>query len=196
MKRSCLVKLGGSLLHWPGLVSAWKSWRSSMNPKEDIWVLPGGGRAADCVRELQALHNLDDALCHFMALDAMKMNEKLVTHLIQMEPRRGKTRTFLYSVNEAIAALDSQAPGLPQDWSATSDAIALGAGGIGFQKVILLKSVGPRAGGSLEEAIGRGWVDEWSQRHGMEWLKRNAMPCELVNLRAWGDPDSGNPSTL
>ena len=186
MSRVTMVKLGGSLFDWEGLPRAWLNWRQSLDPTEMVWVVPGGGLAADSIRKLQRVHKFADSIAHHMAIDSMLLLKPYFLELFATSKSGNKWRTEIVPLKEMLANLDQLDGRLPEDWSVTSDAITLRlADGHQVKKVVFLKSVGPKSSNKLDNPITRGWVDAWTCEFGRQWLASHGMEFEWVNLRRW-----------
>lgn len=67
-----VVKVGGSLYDSPGLGPALRAFVESLVPAE-VLLVPGGGAAADAVRELDRTHALGEEAAHWLALRALSV---------------------------------------------------------------------------------------------------------------------------
>jgi aspartokinase-like uncharacterized kinase len=168
---STIVKVGGSLFDLPDLGPRLRDWLDRNAPRETILV-PGGGRFADIVRELDRTHGLDDEAAHRLALRAMSINADVLTSLLSdscvidgpdlaelvWEQNR---RPIL----DALPFCESDEPdALPHTWDVTSDSIAARLAIVaGATELVLLKSAPPPAGDVAEWAA-CGFVDAWLPR--------------------------------
>lgn len=165
-----VFKLGGSLLERPGLPALL---REILARREDCGALlvVGGGRTADLVRDWDREHSLGDEAAHWLALDAMRLNERLVQCLL---PEARPVR----SARQVAAALADRAPALlcadcfvrwgesaghsplPRSWETSSDSIAAWTADLlEASELVLVKSVSIPAKMSLEEAAAERLVD-------------------------------------
>lgn len=138
-----VLKLGGSLFgkdELPGWLEALSQARGQ------VVVVPGGGPFADAVRAAQARLSFPDATAHHMALLAM---EQFGLALCGLE-RGLRPAASARAISDAIShgytpvwlptAMSLHAPGIPEDWSVTSDSLAawlasvLGADALGLVK--------------------------------------------------------------
>ncbi len=80
---SCLrvVKLGGSLLDFDGLVPALRSWLAGQPAMASLMVV-GGGSLADAVRDACARHPLDDEAAHWLCIRLLGVTAELVARLL------------------------------------------------------------------------------------------------------------------
>lgn len=138
-----VLKLGGSLWAEAGL-PAWLQALSRAGGQ--LVVVPGGGPYADAVRAAQARQAFPDATAHHMALLAM---EQFGLSLCGMEPGL-RPAASARAISDALArgltpvwlptAMCLHAPGIPEEWSVTSDSLAawlateLGADALGLIK--------------------------------------------------------------
>lgn len=170
-----VVKIGGSLEAAPGL-------RPLLALLADyghtgIIIVPGGGRFADRVRVEQRATDMEDVDAHRLAIRAM---EQYAAVLCGMEPR-------LYPIGDIseISGIGGKAtapiwlpgnlladdPGIPANWSVTSDSLALWfAGKINAQALILVKSV-PNKTNDAHTLAATGYLDEYFP----EMIKKTAL---------------------
>ena len=192
MNKIILVKLGGSLFEFPMLAKAWVQWRQSFPPEKLVWVILGGGKAADWIRGLQKIHHFSEALAHDMAIDSMRLIEPYFMELFALSQNGDKWPTKMAPVKNWLADLNPNHENLPRDWTVTSDAITLRLSDRPIvERVIFLKSVGPKRDTSLDLALEKGWVDDWTIHHGRKQLADQGIPFEWINLRLWSPEDSG-----
>ena len=131
-----------------------------------VVIVPGGGRFAESVRELQRTMHFDDAVAHRLAMLAMHQMGELMVSL-----QRGLEIT--QSLDEISAVLRrDEVPvwvplrmiaddvTIPAGWTATSDSLAARlAELLGGANLALLKSVDVEKGESAEELARRDVVD-------------------------------------
>lgn len=185
-----VVKVGGSLFDLPDLGDRLRRWIADQDA-EKILLVPGGGAAADVVRQLDRRHQLGEERAHWLALRALSLNAEFLADLLgcpihrewPADPRRLFDRSSTLIADAlAFARADEAAveSRLPHSWSATSDAIAariaevLGAG-----RLVLLKSAPMPAGMTWPEAARSGFVDSIFPTI----VKRAGLRVEAVNLR-------------
>src|SRR4051794_40879092 len=126
-----IVKVGGSLFDRPGLGPLLRDWLAARAPRESILV-PGGGRLADTVRDLDRTPALGDERSHRMALHAMTINADVLAALVpdsviidgpdlaELAWEQGRK-----PVLDALAFCESDEPdALPDTWAVTSDSVA------------------------------------------------------------------------
>ncbi len=133
MAEPVVVKVGGSLLTWPGLRPRLADWLGRLGTC-DVVLVPGGGAAADAVRDLDRVHGLGAEAAHWLAVRAMGLNAHVLAALLP----RGRVIVGLAELPAAWAAgvtpvldclpvlrADEANPDrLPHTWTVTSDAIA------------------------------------------------------------------------
>ena len=139
-----VVKLGGSLLSSPRLHDLLGILADTGAP---LVVVPGGGRFADAVRDIQPQIGLSDLAAHHMAILAM---EQTAIALADIEPRlvlcadpvainhaHAQGRAALWQP----ALMTFEAPDLPASWDVTSDSLAAWlAIAIDAEQLTLIKS--------------------------------------------------------
>src|SRR5689334_20314690 len=76
-----VFKLGGSLLDLPNLARRVRD-LAALRPEHALLFIVGGGIAADVVRHWQPAQNLTDEQAHWLAIEAMGLNEELLQTLL------------------------------------------------------------------------------------------------------------------
>ncbi|MDW8223747.1 MAG: hypothetical protein RMJ82_12445 [Gemmatales bacterium] len=127
-----VVKLGGSLLDLPGLVSKLAHWLNSM-ARPSVLVVGGGG-LVDWLRHMDALHGLPCALTHELAIEMMRCNARWLTAMLPQAVLVSDFTTCQRAWrNHGQPVLDpvtfcrhdsDLADALPVGWQVTSDSIA------------------------------------------------------------------------
>jgi aspartokinase-like uncharacterized kinase len=132
--KTIIYKVGGSLLDLPELASRLRAVIEQNSDSRPLLVL-GGGRMADVVREWDRIHHLDQESSHWLAVDAMGLNESLLHNLLPesgIVATRQETRSVwdssgipILSASEFLRAeeFSSRIP-LLHTWEVTSDSIA------------------------------------------------------------------------
>jgi aspartokinase-like uncharacterized kinase len=172
MSRPLVVKVGGSLFTLPDLGPRLRRWLDAHAPPETLLV-PGGGPAANVVRELQRVHGFNDETAHWLALRAMTLNAQFVAALLpgtcvidgpdlaELVWEQGRR-----PVLDALAFCESDEADpdhLPHTWAVTSDSVAARAAVLLGGDLVLLKSATPPAGDVAAWAA-CGYVDAWLPR--------------------------------
>lgn len=160
-----VVKIGGSVETAPGLPALLALLADYGH--SGIIIVPGGGRFADRVRAEQRATGMDDADAHRLAISAM---EQYAAVLCGMEPRLypiGDISEISGAGGESTAPiwlpgnLLADDPGIPSNWSVTSDSLALWfAGKINAQALILVKSV-PNKTNDAQALAATGYLDKY-----------------------------------
>lgn len=166
-----VVKVGGSLFDHPALGPALRRWLAEQPPARYLFV-PGGGALAETIRDYHRNHGVDQKTCHWMAIQTMSINARLLESLVPGA--------------EALDAMrfcreDESRPGaLPHDWRVTSDAIAARVAEVmNAKRLVLLKSV------DLHETMN--WLD--ASREGLvdaifpEIVERSDLLVRWVHFR-------------
>ena len=174
-----VVKIGGSLLGTSRLrrvLSSLAGWRRSR-----LVIVPGGGPFADAVRTAQARIGFDDRLAHRLALDAMGHTAEVLAALepalIVTHDRNGIAAAHAQG-RVAVwnpVAIRTGHPAIPENWSVTSDSLALWlAVELRADRLVLLKSVDASPEADLTRLAALGLVDEafplFAQRFGGDIL--------------------------
>ena len=194
-----VCKLGGSLLDWPGLPRLLDHLLERSRATGLVMVV-GGGATADLVRHWDALFQLGEERAHWLALESLELNERLVTHLrpIFRPVRSGPQATA--ALHEGVPAIicsscfvrwgekQPAAPPLPHAWRVTTDSIAAWVAHLlGGWELVLLKSLDLPAGLSWPDAARAGLVDDYFPEAAaglrqVSWLNARAEPWTEI---AW-----------
>lgn len=183
LRPSAVIKLGGSLLDLPDLVTRLEELSVHWGPRPLLVV--GGGEAADLVRAWDQRFQIGEQRSHWLALDSLELTARLLTTLWprssvaridQMAETWQQSRKPIISPREWFErAAANLLPSPPQTWDTTTDTIAAWVAGLcQASELWLLKSVD--APQSLSEATDAGQVDA----HFSHWIKT---PVKWVNLR-------------
>src|SRR5262245_29747353 len=139
------VKVGGSLYDLADLGARLTRWLQC-NGCERVMLVPGGGKAADWVRELDRDHQLGEEAAHWLALRMLQVNAHFLARLLPgarvvSSPLDSAPLTILDAL--AFARDDEMRSGhLPHLWEATSDSLAIRVATLASaHEVVLLKSV-------------------------------------------------------
>lgn len=150
-----VVKVGGSLYDLPDLGERLARFFASLD--DDVILVPGGGKAADVIREWDRIHHLDASASHWLAIQAMDLAGCMLQQITYKKVLN--VQDFLYKHNV-----------LPCNWQVTSDSIAaLVADIFKASLLVLLKST----------LHGHSIVDDY-----FHCVARNLnCPARIVNLR-------------
>lgn len=167
-----VVKVGGSLLDWPGLPSRLAEYLACRRD-DRLVVVVGGGRAADVVRELDRVHTLGDERSHRLALHALDLTAHLLAALVpglvvveRLEDLAAVWDTGQVAVAAPRSILDQvearSGSLLPRSWEVTSDSIAATvAAHLGCGELVLMKSAPLPPWADRREAARLGLVDPY-----------------------------------
>jgi aspartokinase-like uncharacterized kinase len=75
-----VIKVGGSLLTWPGLRDALPAWLKSLSPGINL-LLFGGGECVQAMRELDAIWKLDPAAMHWRCVKLLDATYEIAQEL-------------------------------------------------------------------------------------------------------------------
>jgi len=179
-----IYKVGGSLLTWPDLPARLMQLIAAR--RTDPLFVVGGGEAADLVREWSNRFSLTDEAAHWLAIQAMGLNERLLAAVLPEAPivatreeagivwrsRRAailNAEAFLRA-EEMEVALRQSADGagdllLLHSWEATSDSIAAWiAARWPADELCLLKSADPGCNPSNVEGLVDRQFPRWAAR--------------------------------
>lgn len=168
-----VVKLGGSLLDLPDLAARLRRWLGAQ-PARSSAIVVGGGRLVDAVRQYDRLHALGDETAHWLAVQAMQVQARMVAALLP-EASWAASVEQLANGPSPLSIVDpwkllrdddrrlSPQP-LPAGWQVTSDSIAARLAQLcGAAELVLLKSALP-ADATLMAAANCGYVDAFFPR--------------------------------
>jgi 5-(aminomethyl)-3-furanmethanol phosphate kinase len=180
-----VVKVGGSLFNLPELQGKLRQMIDSLAGQR-ILLVPGGGAAADLVREWHPIHALGREKSHWLALHAVQLNAELLQQLVPRSvqvkhPREATTRCVAILQVHAFLKQDERSDdSLPHTWDTTTDAIAARAAQVGnATRLIMLKSVDLPPRIHWEDAVVAGYVDPIFP----QIVSRAGLCVEWINLR-------------
>jgi 5-(aminomethyl)-3-furanmethanol phosphate kinase len=141
-----VVKIGGALLADPARLDAVLAVVARAARAQRLVIVPGGGRFADAVRDVDRTFRLSDGAAHWMAVLAMDQFAHVITDRLE-------NGIVVEDAPGIDAALDARAipvlapsrwlraaDPLPHSWEVTSDSIAAWfAGTLGAARLTLVK---------------------------------------------------------
>ena len=158
-----VVKIGGSAL---ATGAARDVLDLVMRSQRRVIVVPGGGRYADAVRAEQRREGYNDATAHRLATLAMHRTAADLKHLapdlVAVATLQDAEQAFVASKKCIWLPwpMIENEPGIVEDWTMTSDALAAWlAGKIGAADVVLVKSCEVPHGSTLDHLARAGIVD-------------------------------------
>jgi aspartokinase-like uncharacterized kinase len=164
-----VAKLGGSLLTWPGLRDALGRWLSRQSGRR-VLLIPGGGPAADFIRDLDRLHALGGVACHALALRCLDLTAHALAAIVPgltvvedfpaMAESWSANRVPILAPRRVLDADDALPGALEHSWRVTSDSIAARVAVLLGADLLLFKSAPLPRGFDAAEASGAGLVDE------------------------------------
>lgn len=188
-----VIKVGGSLLDWPGLPGRLMQFleaRKAEDPAFRPVLLCGGGPFADIVRKLDRTHHLGDFAAHRLAIQAMDLASTVLFCLVrgsrgieseagldeEVEP--GDIPFLIPSL--ILEELDAKQPSpLPHSWDVTSDTLAAWiAGQVKARSLILVKSASLPPNATREMAAKLKLVDPF-----FPLISSGVAQVEYLNLR-------------
>lgn len=129
-----VIKLGGSGLETPERVERLRRWLATVEPRGCL-LFPGGGTAADLVRNWHADLNLSEETSHWLAIAALGLTARLWCELLpdcQLVANREAAETAWRAGLRAILdpepflrrAESGRDDAPPHNWDVTSDSLA------------------------------------------------------------------------
>jgi len=189
-----VVKVGGSLLRHPSKLKELCLRLGEAMEEAHLLTVPGGGRFADVVREVDVQLGLSPRAAHLMALKAMDVYGLLLADLIP----RARVIEELAEAKQGSAIIlpyyeASRDPEVPVGWEATGDAVAVRfAERLEVDRVIFIKDVDGLLDceGRLVEEVKASDVKGWScldpvaprimERAGIQGLVVNGLHSERL----------------
>jgi aspartokinase-like uncharacterized kinase len=191
MSRSPLVvKVGGSLYDLPDLATRLRVW-SHQHMHANTLLIPGGGRLADAIRDLDRLHHLGEEASHWLALAALSVNARFLARLLpgpRVLPRLPEDRDgsgpFILDPLPFFEHDEDQPGALPHLWQVTSDSLAVRVAiRASARELVLLKSISWQGTDDWAKAAWNGVVDPFFER-AMEAAA--GLQVHIINLRGSG----------
>jgi aspartokinase-like uncharacterized kinase len=191
--RLIVLKVGGSLLDWPGLPIALSDVIDAREESRLLLVV-GGGPIVETLRQLDRAHGLGEERSHALALRAMDLTAHLLASMVpgllvveaigDLGPAWERRRIPVFAPRQFLDEEDrAAADPLPHRWEVTSDSIAARlADRLGASGLVLLKSTDAPEGIARQQAADLGLVDPYFPR-----ASRSIPLVTIINLR---DPDS------
>lgn len=185
-----VVKIGGSLFDWPELKPRLQQFLASLGERFII-LFPGGGRAADVVREFDRIHQFGDEPSHWLALRALTLTGYFLAKLLEVQMVEGlnaarsafrRTKITVIDPYRFAQGDESRPEHLPHCWDATSDSLAARVAHVAeAERLILLKSTSIPADMSWAECAKKDFVDPFFA----PTVAGAKFKVECVNLREW-----------
>jgi aspartokinase-like uncharacterized kinase len=192
MHPEMIVKVGGSLHDLPDLGRRLRAWLDQQPPR--LVLIPGGGPAADWIRDLDACHHLSDERSHWLALRALtlaahvlaaRLPDSIVIEEIADSERAWKAGQIPILDPYAFARADERQPDhLEHSWAVTSDSLAARIAMVaGAAQLVLLKSCSVSEPADWVAAARQGFVDAALP----SVLAKASFPLHVtaINFRSW-----------
>ena len=157
--RTCVVKVGGSLLaaaDLPARLQAWLHNEAAAHVPTHFVLVVGGGKLVDAVREIDRRTPLGDDAAHWICIELLNVTCRLLAARLPeldvvedfaiLESRLHRPGITLYGPHQFMKCIEPHRPGtrLGQNWSVTSDSIAARlAVVLAADELVLLKSATP-----------------------------------------------------
>jgi len=190
-----IVKLGGSLYNTKELKS-WLTTLAKAAKQQAIIIVPGGGPFADQVRSAQQLHQFDDQHAHHMALLAMAQFALLISALepqcqLYYYDKTNKPSTPSLSVwlpEKSILAYSE----ISQDWSVTSDSLALWLSQqLKAERLTLVKR-SPQKSQLIAELIKQQILDAGFE----QFYRQQAIKTDIIHYQNYAAFNNDNQNTV
>lgn len=195
-----VFKIGGSLLNLSNLVEVIRGAIAQRTGQSAVLVV-GGGATADVVRAWHQTFGLTSEDAHWLAIEAMALNESLLERLMPEVRVARSAKQVASAVGEGLPALIcadcflrwGEAAGiapLARSWDVTSDSIAAWTTlALQADELVLMKSIGVPAGLTFEQAAQAGLVDPCFPRLApsiprLSWLNARSRDPQIENWRA------------
>ncbi|MBM3969687.1 MAG: hypothetical protein FJ302_07475 [Planctomycetes bacterium] len=172
-----VLKLGGSLLDLSDLPDRLRAVIARLENDRPLLIC-GGGKVVDVVRRWHETHALDDEQSHWLAMDSIRLNQRLLLTLMpELELASNRAAAESAWLRGRVPLLDlmafvsieesycEQVAALPHTWNVTSDSLAAWVA-IRWpaSRFVLLKSVelpNKDARWTLQTAADAGFVDRY-----------------------------------
>lgn len=195
-------KLGGSLFDLPDLAQRIRRLKAERYAAVSVVIIPGGGEFANVVRRLDQTYQLSAKDSHHLALEAMRINARLVANLLDervalADPDLQQKRIEVWHASgnaarqmevwdvvatwhRSLPALEKAFNTIPEDWTLTSDSIAaLLAWHWKADRLVLCKSIDAPA-----TADGNTWAEQGLVDRFFPQIAPQLPSIDWVNLRA------------
>lgn len=164
-----VVKVGGSLLDWPGLAASLSAYLASRRGDRLVLVV-GGGKFADALRDLDSRQALGEEASHALALRVLDLTAHVLAAIVpglraiddpgEIPPAWNLGLVPVLAPRRFLDADDREPDPLSHTWSTTTDAIAARVAlRLGAPELALLKSADRPEGADWIEAARLGLVD-------------------------------------
>jgi aspartokinase-like uncharacterized kinase len=187
-KPAAVIKVGGSLFDLPELGLRLRKWLAE-RLADRVILVPGGGSAAEVVRQYDRLHGLGAEVAHWLALSALTLNARFLAALLPdatVVPHPEACAALWLQKRipildaYAFARADEGQPGcLPHCWMVTSDSLAARVARVaGAGELILLKSIALPTDMDWIEAGKQGLVDDY-----FATAAGSSLPVRFIHFR-------------
>jgi 5-(aminomethyl)-3-furanmethanol phosphate kinase len=193
MANDLVVKVGGSLADLPNLGGGLRSWLD-LQLTAQILLVPGGGPAADWIRDLDASEHLGPERSHWLALRALTFAAHVlatrlpgaivIQGLEEREPAWRRGQVPVLDMHTFARADEARPDHLEHSWDVTSDALAARVAVVaGMSHLVLLKSCSFSEPIDWSLAARRGLVD--AAFPAVVRAAGRGLHVSALNFRAW-----------
>lgn len=184
-----VVKVGGSLAEDPASLRALCKELERLARKHRILVVPGGGRFADSVREIDYRVHLSDTIAHKMAILSMDQFGLLLSDILRnarmvytLEEAKERSKAGTLSILLPSRLMFQEDP-LEHSWEVTSDSIAAFiAGLLHAKRLILVTDVDGIFTYDPKEDPNARMVGKLSANELLDWNKRTSVDKFLPRI--------------
>ncbi|MCA9044781.1 MAG: hypothetical protein KDA69_10705, partial [Planctomycetaceae bacterium] len=169
-QQAVVIKVGGSLFTLPDFPERLPALLDTLEHQHRLLVV-GGGKAADVVREWDAIHRLTERESHILAVQSMSLTAQFVARLLSIPvvssmgealkvwaDATGPTTQILDVATDVLMLNGLEE--LPKSWDVTSDAIAAWVTrSVQMADLLFVKSVDWNTGSDWAAAVESGHID-------------------------------------
>jgi 5-(aminomethyl)-3-furanmethanol phosphate kinase len=192
MTGELVVKVGGSLYDLPRLGDRLQAWLAERDAR--VLLIPGGGPAADWIRDLDAQDDLGSERAHWLALRALTFAAHVLAQrvpgavVIDEVADRARAWRFgqvpILDMHAFASADEARHDHLDHSWAVSSDSLAARAAVVtAIEELALLKSQAWPPPIDWSAAASQGFVDEAFPA--VLATAGSALRVSVVNFRAW-----------
>jgi aspartokinase-like uncharacterized kinase len=192
MTSELVVKVGGSLYDLPRLGDRLRAWLAERDAR--ALLVPGGGPAADWIRDLDAQDDLGSERAHWLALRALTFAAHVLAQrvpggvVIEEAADRAKAwrlgQVPILDLHAFALADEARHDHLDHSWAVSSDSLAARVAVVtGIEELALLKSQAWPPPIDWSAAADQGFVDDAFPS--VVAAAATALRVSAINFRAW-----------
>ncbi len=183
-----VLKVGGSLAEYPSSLKKLCAKLASFAKDHKIVIVPGGGRFADVVRDLDRTYGLSNTVAHEMAVLAMDqfglflsafISDSYVSYSLEKAKNLPRGMLPIFLPSKFIFREDP----LEHSWDVTSDSIAAYiAGTLHAEKLVLVTDVDGIFTENPKKSLNAELIRELSAKQLLSWNKRTCVDRMLPKI--------------